>query len=414
MLRDSGPFRSLRYANALSLTGNEGYEITLLMLTSAAYGHVLNVGWLGVVLTLPAIVASPLVGAWLDRARAFRGSAMRGADVVRAVLATSFALLLIHVPDGSLPMYVAAGSITVFDVVFSTALRASVPGLVRGEDPESKRRLTTVNSMLVSQATMAQLVAPPVFVFALHYISPVTVVMVNAATFLASYLLLRRFASAVSANVRATESAARPTDHGYLGTLRRGFSVVHRDKVALRLLVAYAVTGGIGFALLLSVPQLVEDRNLPPLTVGVSFSALAGASLLGARLAKREPFSTRPIPILVCDPLIRAAVVAVLALVGGVVTVVAGFFVIGLCAGLANVSRITIFQLRFDDAVLGRVMSLYFLANQVFTPITPFFWAAVARAYGVTVSYLIVAGIFMGASLVLVVSRSTRREWRWS
>jgi hypothetical protein len=411
--RDARALGALRSANALSLTGNEGYEITLLMLTSAAYGQVLDVAWVGVVLTVPAIVVSPLVGAWLDQARSLRGSSMRWADVIRAVLATTFAVLLIHPPGDALPLYVAACAITVFDVVFTTALRASVPLLVQGDEAESKRRLTAVNSMLVSQSTMAQLVAPPVFVLALRYISPASVVLLNAATFLVSYLLLRKFATAVTARSFRTEAVAEHKS-GYVEMVLRGFAVVRGDDVALRLLIAYAVTGGIGFALLLSVPQLVEAQHLSSLTVGVSFSALAGASLLGARLARSDRFSARPILVIICDPLVRAGVVVILALAASVVTVIAGFFVIGVCAGLANVSRITVFQMRFDDGVMARVMSFYFLANQVFTPVTPFFWAAVALAFGVTTSYLVVAAIFVGASVVLIASRSIRRQLNWS
>jgi hypothetical protein len=335
---------------------------------------------------------------------------MRLSDVVRAGLATLFALLVIHPGQNSLLMYLAAGLITVFDVVFSTALRASVPLLVQGSDPESKRRLTAVNSMLVTQTTVAQLVAPPVFVFALHYISPATVVLLNAATFLFSYVLLRRFASAVSSRTRWSGLPEQPAEHDYLESLRRGFSIVRRDDVAWRLLVAYAVTGGIGFALLLSVPQVVEDRHLSPLTVGISFSVLAGASLLGARLAKRDYLAKRPVRILVLDPLIRAAVVAFLAMAANEITFVVGFLIIGTCAGLANVSRITVFQLRFDDTVMARVMSSYFLASQIFTPVTPLLWATLAAVYGFTASYLIVAAIFVCSSLLLVAGRATRRE----
>jgi len=411
LLKNSGPFRSLWFANALSLTGNEGYEVTLLLLASAAYGHVLSVGWLGVVFTLPALVASPLVGAWLDRVRAFRGSVMRAADIARAVLATTLALLLIHAPNISLPIYLAAALITVFDVIFSTALRASIPGLVRGDDPESGRRMTAANSMLVSQTTITQIVAPPVFVFALQYISPVTVVLVNAATFLVSYVLLRRYAAAVAASARGAEPNERAPESGYLALLREGFSAVRRDDLAFRLLIAYAMTGGIGFALLLSVPRVVVDRGLPMLTVGVSFSVLAGGALLGARLARRPRFAKRSIPILVSDPLARAVVVIGLAVTANAVTFVAGFFVIGVCAGLANVSRITMIQLRFGDAVQARMMSFYFVAHQILNPITPVLWAVTAGAYGITLSYLMIAAVFVGGSLVLATSRRLRQEW---
>jgi hypothetical protein len=424
--RAAGPLRSLWCANALSLTGGEGYEITLLLLASAAYGHVLSVGWLGVAFTLPAILVSPLVGAWLDRARAGRGHAMRAADLARAVLATSIALLLLHAPGAALPVYLGAAAITVFDVVFSTALRASLPGLLGGGGPPGAQRLTAANSVLTTQTTMAQVVAPPLFVFALQYLSPVTVVLLNAATYLASYVLLRRYAMAVTAAAAdrarptgpATGSAdgARPTSPatapGYLALLRDGFSVIRRDAVAPVVLVAYAITAGVGFALLLSVPQLVLDRGLPALTVGLAFSVLAGGALAGARLARRRFLARRPVSVLVADPLVRATVVVGLAMTANAATVVAGFLVIGVCAGIANVSRVTMIQLRFDDAVQGRAMSSYLLAHQILMPITPVLWTAVAVAYGVAASYLAVAGLFVTASLVLVSSRGIRAEAR--
>lgn len=398
------PLRSLRYANALSLTGGEGYEITLLLLASAAYGRLLDVGWLGLVFTLPAIVSGPLVGAWLDRAGTARGSAMRVSDVVRAVLATGMALWLSAVPAGAVPVYVGAALITVFDVVFSTALRAGLPGLLRG-DETGGQRLRRANAMLTSQTTLAQIVAPPLFVFALQYLSPVVVILLNAVTYLASYVLLRRYAAAVDAT-----ADTRPAQERYLPLLREGLSIVRRDDVAPAILVAYALTAGIGFALLLSVPQLVVDRGLPTLTVGLSFSVLAGGALIGARLARRPFAEGRSVPIVIGDPLVRAVVVVVLAVTANTVTVVAGFLVIGVCAGLANVSRLTMIQLRFDDAAQGRAMSLYLVANQILTPVTPMLWAAVAAAYGISTAYYAVAGVFAAAVVVLLAAPGVRRE----
>jgi MFS family permease len=398
------PLRSLRYANALSLTGGEGYEITLLLLASAAYGRLLDVGWLGLVFTLPAIVSGPLVGAWLDRAGTARGSAMRVSDVVRAVLATGMALWLSAVPAGAVPVYVGAALITVFDVVFSTALRAGLPGLLRG-DETGGQRLRRANAMLTSQTTLAQIVAPPLFVFALQYLSPVVVILLNAVTYLASYVLLRRYAAAVDAT-----ADTRPAQERYLPLLREGLSIVRRDDVAPAILVAYALTAGIGFALLLSVPQLVVDRGLPTLTVGLSFSVLAGGALIGARLARRPFAEGRSVPIVIGDPLVRAVVVVVLAVTANTVTVVAGFLVIGVCAGLANVSRLTMIQLRFDDAAQGRAMSLYLVANQILTPVTPMLWAAVAAAYGISTAYYAVAGVFAAAVVVVLAAPGVRRE----
>lgn len=422
VLNGAGPFRSLACANALSLTGNEGYEVTLLLLASAAYGQVLSVGWLGLVFTLPAIVASPLVGAWLDRAPAFRGTVMRVADLVRAVLATSLALLLIRTPTIPMAIYLAAASITVFDAVFTTALRASIPGLIRADDPQRGRRLNAANSMLVTQTTMAQIVAPAVFVFALRYISPVAVVLLDVLTFLASFVLLRRYAAAVAASaggvgpvgrVGVAEPESDEPGSSYFSLLRDGFSTVRRDSLALALLIAYAISGGIGFALLLSVPRLVVDRDLPQLTVGISFSALAGGALLGARLIRRPLFASRPLFILIGDPVVRAVVVTVLALTASAAAVVAGFFLIGICAGLANVSRMTMIQIRFGDEVQGRMMSFYFVAHQLLTPAAPILWASVASVYGITASYLMIAGIFLVASLVLVSNRGVREQvWR--
>ena len=110
------------------------------------------------------------------------------------------------------------------------------------------------------------------------------------------------------------------------------------------------------------------------------------------------------------DPLARAAVVVVLAVTANPVTVVAGFLVIGVCAGIANVSRVTMIQLRFDDAAQGRAMSFYVVAHQILNPLTPVLWTAAAAAYGITASYVAIAGGFVVASLVLVTSRGVRRE----
>jgi hypothetical protein len=189
---------------------------------------------------------------------------------------------------------------------------------------------------------------------------------------------------------------------GYRRSVAEGIAVVSRDRVVGRLLVAYALTGGIGYALLLTLPRVVDARGLPPATVGLSFSALAATALVGARLARTRPGRTRRMAVLAGDPWLRAAVIFVIALHDGAGPIVVGFAVIGLSAGMANVARITLIQLRVPDELLGRVMSLYHLASQVLTPVTPFVWAAMADRSGITAAQLTVGVVFVVAGAVLV------------
>jgi hypothetical protein len=55
-------------------------------------------------------------------------------------------------------------------------------------------------------------------------------------------------------------------------------------------------------------------------------------------------------------------------------------------------------------------MSFYVVAHQILNPLTPLLWTTAAASYGITASYLGVAGGFVAASLVLVTSRGVRRE----
>jgi MFS family permease len=420
LLRTYPALGSLWRANGFSLVGDEAYDVVLLLLTTAPFGAVLSVGWLGVTMTLAALVASPLAGAILDRYPARRGRFMRGADIIRAVLVAVFALVLYRSPRASLPIYLLITAVTFLGVGFTAAARASIPRIFTGSgrlSGNTSAELAGANSMFIAQSTAIQIVAPPLFAVLAGIVRPPLIIFFDALTFLASFTLLRGYVRAVAGSYASDEA---PASLGATGSgpfhrlwreVREGLSIVNGDRTARVVIFASAIGGGVGFAVLLSLPTLVTGRGLGNWAVGIGLGAVACGAYLGSKSGNRFLTERWRLRVIVLDPLLRAATLVVIAATGNAPAILGSLFVLGASSGASNVARLTVVQSRFDDAVLGRVMSLYVLANQILMPVMPFVWVTLQQRYGLTVSYLVLAALFALTVGLFAQVSSVRREW---
>jgi MFS family permease len=234
------------------------------------------VGVLEALLYLPVVLLGPAVGVWVDRVR--RRPLMIGADIGRAValavipLAALFDVL-------SLPMLFAVALVMgTLTVLFDVSWQSYLPSLV------GRKELARANSRLGASESVAEIGAPALGGVLVGLLSGPGAVVVDAASFAGSALLLGR--------IRHPEPLPAAERAAFRADLTRGAGIVWREP-RLRTLVAglslWAFFGSFFGALY--VVFTVDVLDFPPAGFGLlvgagGVGALAGSLVFG-RLAGR-------------------------------------------------------------------------------------------------------------------------------
>ena len=406
--------RRLLLAHGISVTGSEAQDFTLLLLTTTAYGAVLSVSSLGFAMTIGALLLGPVLATIQDRRPSQRGVLMCRIDAIRTVLTLAICAMLFAGTGPALAIYSLVVGLTVGEVLFQTALRSSVPLLVRDDD-DSALAVSRLNASLLSHWAAVQVLVPPVFAVLLAVADPWVVILFNALTFAVSSAILRPYGRHIERSYVGTKAARPAADitAGATGSfwrdIREGVAIVAADRPVAAAMVLYAVTNAIGFAVLLSVPALLTTgETANELAIGLAFASLSMGALVGARLAGRDVVARQPLRYLLISPFLHAAALALVALVGASALVALPLFVFGAAIGLSNVTRLSFVQGRFADAVMSRVMSLYNAANQLLLPVAAVGGVMAMRVAGARGSYVLLGALagLGGLGLVLVCRRS--------
>lgn len=408
--------RRLQLAHGVSVTGSEAQDFALLMLTTAAYGAVLSVGWLGFAMTIGALLLGPALATIQDRRPSQRGVLMYRIDAARAVLTLLICLTLVVAKGPVIVIYGVVVVLTISEVLFQAALRSSLPMLVRN-DEDNANTVSRLNSSLLSHWAAVQVLVPPTFVALLTFAEVWMVILFNALTFAVSSSLLRAYAlriqlcyetQSVASNTAQTAVAATGA---FWADVRQGIRVVVADRPVAAAMVVYAFTNAIGFAVLLSIPTLLTTSSgVDELAIGLAFASLSLGALVGAWAARHEAISHRPLHFLLAAPFLRAGALVGVSIIGSNAFVAGPLFLFGVAIGLSNVARLSFVQGRFHDEVLGRVMSLYAAANQLLLPVAALGGASAIRLVGAKGSYLLLGALAgLGGLGLLVVCRSAIR-----
>jgi MFS family permease len=309
LLVDNRPVARLWLAQAVSLVGDWFTLIALAVLvTRASGGSGLAVGVLMLTQLVPFLCVGPWSGVLVDRYD--RQRLLVASDLVRA------ALVLLFIPamaTGRLwPLYLIAFAHYSASTVFEPARTALLPRLVAARELVAASTLTSVTWSVMT--AFGGLVGATI----LSAVDVATAFTVDAATFVASALLIRSIVVPPVSTPRSDERAARPTlGEGLRYTRRhpvtgaallikgingiafidtflmiyatRVFSVGRGGAFSLGLLYAVFGLGGIlGPALL----NLVNDGSVRRMRrLVVAGSALITCGLLGLGLAHSLPLA---------------------------------------------------------------------------------------------------------------------------
>lgn len=250
LLAGNADFRRLWTGQVVSEIGDWLNNIAVLALViqlAGARSVGLAVATYAIARHLPLFLFGPVAGVVVDRVN--RRRVMIAADVARAVLALGF--LLANGPGSLVLIYVVGASLFSVSAFFNAAKRASIPNLVGSTD-----ELLAANSLSASTTAATIAVGSALGGVVATALGRDTVFVLNALTFLASALMIRRITRPVSSKQRAesVEAMARSTSSStltaqllpltaYFKDFREGLRYVGRDRV---LSAVFVVAGGWG------------------------------------------------------------------------------------------------------------------------------------------------------------------------
>lgn len=170
-------FRNIWLANLLSMMGSQVSRIGLILYIFETSDAVLNLALLVVLDTLPGAVVAPLSGVVVDRLN--KRVVMVASDLARM----AFMLVILLRPSLGV-IYLMAALHSIATVFFQPAKTASIPLIVEQDD------LLRANAIDQSAANVVLIAGPVVGALLLKHFGLAATLLLDAATFLASALLL--------------------------------------------------------------------------------------------------------------------------------------------------------------------------------------------------------------------------------
>ena len=255
-----------------SLIGRTALPFTAILVLDAGP---IQIALLSAAELVPAFLAGPFVGVWVDRLR--RRPIMIAADVGRfALLGT---IPLAHVFDALTmeQLYAAAFFVGILTISFDVAYLSYLPSLVK------KGQLLEGNSKLAASSSVAEIGGFSLSGWLVQLVTGPVTILIDAVSFL--------FSAAFIAAIRAPEPIPTPAEErtGVREEFTEGVRFLVRDPV-LRPLAAAAVTLELAWRLFGAVflVFVTKDLGFKPGLLGMTFAVGGVSSLFGALLARRS------------------------------------------------------------------------------------------------------------------------------
>jgi MFS family permease len=333
--------RRINLAFAGSIIGDWAFAVVIALYAYDKGGPTV-LGVVGVVRYLSMAVCAPLLSTLADRYR--RKRVMIGADVIRAVLVGTVALLV--ATDGPELLVYALSTVTiVLGTAFRPAQAALLPSLA--SDPAE---LTAANVAASTIESVGFFAGPALAGLLLALANRETVIALDALTFLWSAVLI------VGLHVEDQVQKVDKEPESFLSEVSQGFRTILGDG-DLRLLMAlfFAQTVIAGASLVFQVAVALRMLDLGQSGVGYLGAVMGIGGIIGGfgalLLATRKRISfdfgigvllwAAPLVILAVWPTLAAAIIAMA--------------LIGVGNSLVDINAFTILQRIVPDDVMGRV-----------------------------------------------------------
>jgi MFS family permease len=392
-------YRDLRFvlsAQLLSTLGNW-------MLLVAAPFYVLQVtgsaaasGLTFVAESAPAVLLGPFAGVLVDRMD--RRQAMLLADLVR--VGSVLLMLLALNPDHLWALFAGLAIGSALSQVNQPARAALLPQIV-GRGPDLSRS----NALANAGISTVQIVAAPLGGILFVAFGFEVAVMVNAATYALSALLLLRVKRR---GIVRLDTSARGL-RGVLNDVKGGFVEIRNSRPirAITTTSSFFMLGN-GAVNALLVAYLGQQLNLSAATLGLLFAGLGVTSVLAAPVASQIIDRFAPRVVVTSALMVVAVGFALLFNIPNVPLAITMFLILGPPLVIYGVSADTLVQRNTPDRAMGRVSATYRTANRAASLIGEVGGVSLVVLMGLTATLnLAVAALLVGAMSALLLPRST-------
>ncbi len=321
--------------------------VTLVLFSLQRYGSPAIAGLVTLASILPALLASPIAGALLDR----HGRA-RLIVLDYLVAAGSLVLIAALAAIDSLPAWlliVIAAVASLTNIFSHTGLRSLFPLLV----PE--RLWERVNAVDSNGYIVATLVGPASAGILVQFVGGSTTLALIGAIFAVAAVTLLRIPDP---DVEGASTGRLLVDAW------QGMRYVWRNPTLRALGLSLSVANLAFGTLTLLVPVLLITRHgSSPVVVGLAFAAQGAAGMISAAIAGRWDTRGRERGLIARPLALSAAIVALLLLPIGAPGIFVVMALLGLTAGPLDIAMFTLRQRRTDRAIMGRAFAVSMAFN---------------------------------------------------
>ena len=355
-----------------------------------------DLGLLTVALTLPGAVLAWFGGGWVDRHR--RRPLLIGADLVRAAVLLAIPAAALFGAVTLALLYAVAVVTGIASVTYQLADHVFVADLV------GRERVLEANGKREAADAVAEISGPALGGALVAWLGAPIAIAVDAATFVASALLIAR--------IGKRESVARaPASASFVDDVRTGIRVVWREPAIRALFLATATLAFcMSFMASLYTLYCLSVLGLTPTQLGVTIGCGGLGALAGAALAARASLSFGPRATLI-GALATGAVAQILVpLAPPLPWVAMGFLIATQVIGdgaitVYLVNETTLRQRLLPADALGRAAATWQVAAGLLTPSGALTGAALAEIVGLRPTLWVLAFGVAVAALTLVAVR---------
>lgn len=330
---------------ALSRLGSSFTTFALPLLVYFETGSALDLGIAMAATFVPYLLFGLVLGAWVDRSD--RKRLMVATDLARAAVVGTIPLAAALGVLSPWWIYAVAFASSTLTIAFEACEFAAMPNLARGAD------LTTLNGRVQSSYSIAAVVGPLVAGMLVNLVSPPTVILIDAATFLISAWTIALIRTRFNAD-------ASGSPHGsVMDDVRAGLRYVWQQPALRNISIMMAM---VNFLAITTNAQLVlfATRQLHASSTEIAWLYAAESLGMGvlalavAPLRRRLSFAQVALGALA----VYGALIAVFALNTSYPIALVLWAIGGGTAIMFNVAASSLRQKIVPDDMLGRVMTI--------------------------------------------------------
>jgi len=393
----TGAFVRVFTAGLGSIAGSSIAGVCLIWIVFTRTGSAIDVALLGASGIAAAVAFSAFGGTWVDRYD--RRRLMVAADFARAAAMAGIALDLVVRGFDLIPILAAYFVVGAFSTVFNPAEQAIVPSLV--EAP----LVADANGLVRSSRSALQFVGTAVAGALIVTVGPLLGVVLNAATFLGSGLILLGMTLPAHLARPARAAGDRP---GYFDDVKAGFRWLYRARGFFQLTLSAMFfnfcAGIIGTFLVIFATLVLHGSAL--VFAGLLAAEVAGQGLgsllVGPTHAVRWAGRAWVVPYGSAS----AVLALLLVLVPSVPVSIALVFGLGLLGGFAGTAWLTAAQLLVPTEMQGRYFGIDAFGSVAILPAAQIGGALLIARYGIGATYLLTAIFWLGTGLLFLVPRA--------